>query len=68
MLGDIFRIQGMRTASLETAPTAQNLKNASIYVIVDADTKKETTDPHLHTPAGYQSHHRLGEGRVEYCS
>ncbi|NII27298.1 glycoside hydrolase family 88 protein [Pseudoflavitalea sp. X16] len=50
MLGDIFRIQGMRTASLETAPTAQNLKGASIYIIVDPDTKKETPDPHFIQP------------------
>lgn len=47
MLGDIFRIYGMRTASLETAPTAQNLKGASVYIVVDPDTKKETPNPNF---------------------
>lgn len=47
MLGDIFRIHGVKTTSLETAPTAANLKGASIYLIVDPDTKKETANPNF---------------------
>jgi unsaturated rhamnogalacturonyl hydrolase len=45
MLGDVFRNYGLQTKSLETAPTAQNLKNADIYLIVDPDTDKETEKP-----------------------
>lgn len=55
MLGDIFNIHGVRTASLETAPTAANLRGASIYIIVDPDTKKETEDPHFIQPQHAQA-------------
>lgn len=47
MLGDIFHIHGVKTTRLETAPTAQNLKLADVYVIVDPDTKKETDTPNF---------------------
>ncbi len=50
MLGDIFNRYGAATKSLESAPTAQNLKNASIYIIVDPDTEKETAQPHFVEP------------------
>ena len=50
MLGDVFRSYGMKTAALETAPTAASLQNASIYVIVDPDTKKETENPNYIQP------------------
>lgn len=45
MLGDIFQNYGLKTKSLEVAPTVQNLKNADVYVIVDPDTEKETAKP-----------------------
>jgi len=45
MLGDIFAKYGVKTAVLETAPTLEKLKKASIYIIVDPDTEKETTTP-----------------------
>lgn len=45
MLGDIFRRHGMETSCLSTAPTAENLRDASMYVIVDPDTEKETEKP-----------------------
>lgn len=45
MLGDVFNRYGVKTASLKTAPTAENLKKASIYIIVDPDTDKETAKP-----------------------
>jgi unsaturated rhamnogalacturonyl hydrolase len=51
MLGDVFRNYGLQTKSLETAPTAQNLKNADIYLIVDPDTDKETEKPNYIQPA-----------------
>lgn len=47
MLGDMFRRYGMKTKSLPAAPTAQNLKQASIYIIVDPDTEKETSKPNF---------------------
>ncbi|HYF31604.1 MAG TPA: glycoside hydrolase family 88 protein [Chitinophagaceae bacterium] len=50
MLGDIFRIHGANTTSLETAPDAENLRKADVYIIVDPDTKKETADPHFIQP------------------
>lgn len=45
VLGDIFRSYGFKTASLDKAPTVQNLKGASVYIIVDPDTEKETEKP-----------------------
>lgn len=45
--GNIFRKNGLKTASLETAPTLNNLRSASIYIIADPDTKKETANPHF---------------------
>ena len=47
MLGDIFNIHGVRSTSLETAPSPQHLKGADIYIIVDPDTKKETDQPNF---------------------
>ncbi|MDZ7878971.1 MAG: glycoside hydrolase family 88 protein [Saprospiraceae bacterium] len=44
-LGHIFRNMGAKTDSLAVAPTAENLKNASVYIIVDPDSKKETPTP-----------------------
>lgn len=45
MLGNIFEQYGARLSRLETAPTAENLKGADIYIISDPDTEKETTSP-----------------------
>ncbi|GAA4321591.1 DUF4350 domain-containing protein [Flaviaesturariibacter amylovorans] len=45
VLGDLFRAEGFRTASLEGAPTAQSLKGADVYLMVDPDTEKETAQP-----------------------
>lgn len=50
MLGDIFNRHGMRTYCLDKAPTAENLRGASIYIIVDPDTKKETENPNFIQP------------------
>jgi unsaturated rhamnogalacturonyl hydrolase len=43
--GSIFRSYWAKTATLSAAPTAANLKGASIYIIVDPDTEKETAAP-----------------------
>jgi len=40
-----FRTAGGRTAQLSAAPTAANLAGASVYIIVDPDTDKETANP-----------------------
>jgi len=45
MLGEVFSTYGVKKASLESRPTAKNLQQASIYVIVDPDTEKETAQP-----------------------
>lgn len=43
--GEIFRSYGAHLDTLSAAPTADGLKNASIYIIVDPDTDKETAHP-----------------------
>jgi len=43
--GNVFRSTGAQTASLETAPTAERLQNASVYIIVDPDFPKENPNP-----------------------
>ena len=48
--GHIFRNYGVKTNELKTEPTAKNLKHSNIYIIVDPDTKKETSDPHYIQP------------------
>lgn len=44
-LGNIFQQYGAHISSLTAAPTASNLKKASVYIIVDPDTEKETAHP-----------------------
>jgi unsaturated rhamnogalacturonyl hydrolase len=43
--GHIFRSYWAKTATLSAAPTAANLRGASVYIIVDPDTEKETAAP-----------------------
>ncbi len=43
--GNAFTYSGAKIDQLLTAPTADNLKNASVYIIVDPDTKKESPNP-----------------------
>jgi unsaturated rhamnogalacturonyl hydrolase len=45
MFGNIFNKYGFETKTLEAAPSLQSLQNASIYIIVDPDTEKETERP-----------------------
>ncbi|MBO9612341.1 MAG: glycoside hydrolase family 88 protein [Dyadobacter sp.] len=45
--GNTFRELGAKTISLPTAPTAASLNNVDIYIVVDPDTKKETSEPHF---------------------
>jgi unsaturated rhamnogalacturonyl hydrolase len=48
--GRMFNMLGARTAELSVAPTAENLRNADVYIIVDPDTVKETAGPNLIEP------------------
>jgi hypothetical protein len=41
LLGEIFQKQGAEISTLKTAPSKKDLKNANIYIIVDADIDKE---------------------------
>ncbi len=45
MFGNIFHKYGVQTNSLKVAPTLKNLKNSSIYIIVDPDNEKESEHP-----------------------
>lgn len=45
--GNIFRDLGAKTMAIKAAPTAENLKNVNVYIIVDPDTKKETANPNF---------------------
>jgi unsaturated rhamnogalacturonyl hydrolase len=42
---NIFHNLGVRTNSLPVAPTAANLRNTDVYIIVDPDTAQETERP-----------------------
>lgn len=45
--GNVFRRYGVRTETLREAPTAANLKDSNIYIIVDPDTKEESEHPNF---------------------
>ena len=48
-LGELFRSKGAELTTLEAAPTAKNLIDAAVYIIVDPDTKEETLHPNYMT-------------------
>src|ERR1700730_15458277 len=45
VLGELFRQHGAITDSLAAAPTAENLRRASVYIIVDPDDEREVARP-----------------------
>jgi len=45
--GHLFRQYGAKTDSLPVAPTAENLKKASVYIIVDPDNERESPAPNF---------------------
>jgi len=45
LLGHVFNKYGAKTASLDAAPTADNLKKSSVYIIVDPDHLKDNPTP-----------------------
>lgn len=46
-LGEQFKSYGATLDTLSAAPTVANLKNSSVYIIVDPDTEKETEKPNF---------------------
>lgn len=48
--GDVFNRLGTKTDTLDGEPTAANLRNADIYIIVDPDTEKESPKPNYIQP------------------
>ena len=48
--GHIFRGFGARTDTLYSAPRAENLKNAQVYIIVSPDIPSKTPQPHYVQP------------------
>lgn len=54
-LGEQFKSYGATLDTLSSAPNAQNLKNASVYILVDPDTEKETEKPNYISKADAQS-------------
>ena len=48
-LGNIINYTGAKTNNLDLAPTASNLQNSDIFIIVDPDTEKETAKPNFVT-------------------
>jgi unsaturated rhamnogalacturonyl hydrolase len=46
-LKDIFQRNGASTHALKTRPTLQDLSKADVYIIVDPDTERESTNPNF---------------------
>lgn len=49
VLANLFNYAGAKTNTSAVAPTAANLKNSDVYIIVDPDTEKETAKPNFAT-------------------
>ena len=45
LFGHVFNSYGFKTTELTAAPTAANLSDAAVYIVVDPDTKEETVTP-----------------------
>jgi unsaturated rhamnogalacturonyl hydrolase len=55
LLGNIFQQHGAKIATLQEAPVYENLSGASVYIIVDPDTQKESPDPNYMKPEHVQA-------------
>lgn len=51
IMAQTFRNMGASLLTLESAPTARNLKTAGVYIIVDPDTLSENPNPNYVQPA-----------------
>lgn len=49
-MGHLFQKYGARTTVLDSAPTLSNLKNASVYFLIDPDWPKENKTPNYIEP------------------
>ena len=49
-LGNVFERYEAKLSSLDVGPTADNLKNASVYIIVDPDHQKDNPKPNYLNP------------------
>ncbi|MDB5234346.1 MAG: glucuronyl hydrolase [Hymenobacter sp.] len=49
--GNQFRQLGAKTVAVPTAPSAASLKNLSVYIIADPDSRKESPKPNYIEPA-----------------
>lgn len=47
--GNLFQYSGAKINTLRAAPTASNLQNSDVYIIVDPDTEKESAKPNFAT-------------------
>ena len=64
-LGKTLTNMNAELSELTTAPTADNLKNYDIYIIVDPDTPAETKDPHYIDAASIKNIKEwVGEGGI----
>jgi len=52
--GQIYQELGAKLKTISSAPTAANLKDVNVYIIVDPDTKKETAKPNFIEKADIQ--------------
>ena len=50
LLGEVFKQNGARIGTLKEAPVYENLSGASVYIIVDPDTEKESPNPNYMQP------------------
>lgn len=50
LLGKIFSYRGAKLKTIHAAPTAANLSNANIYIVVDPDWEKENPKPNFVQP------------------
>ncbi|MDQ6813737.1 MAG: glycoside hydrolase family 88 protein, partial [Bacteroidota bacterium] len=50
LLGEVFKQNGAKIAMLNEAPVYENLSAASVYIIVDPDTDKESANPNYMEP------------------
>lgn len=46
-LGSVFERYGAKLASLDSSPTAQDLKQAAVFILVDPDHTKDNPAPHF---------------------
>lgn len=53
--GEIFKANGFRLDSMSQPPSEALLRNSSVYLIVDPDTKNETANPHFITKKDIRS-------------